>query len=315
MSVYTRIERHELERFLESYALGGLVDYQGISEGIENTNYYVTTSSGQFVLTLFEQLHAEELPYFIDLMAHLAGHLVPCASPVADRHGHALTVLNGKPAALMQRLPGASLQRPSPAQCAAIGDGLARLHLAGQSFALQHENPRGPAWWKQSAQRLQPGLSPAAWALLSEELRFQALYRHSDLPQGLIHGDLFRDNALFEGGQLSGLLDLYSASQGVWLYDLAVTVNDWCVEADGGLDETRAVALLDGYHAVRPLRAVERGAWPVMLRAAALRFWLSRLLDRHFPRAGELTHCKDPDEFCRVLQQHIARGEAVVWRS
>lgn len=315
MSVYTRVERSQLELFLARFDLGALVEYQGIGAGVENTNYFVSTDTGEFVLTLFERLGFDELPYFLELMAHLTDQGVPSARPLPDAEGRYLHQLQGRPAALVQRLPGVSVLLPAIEHCAAIGAGLARMHLAGQAFSAVRENQRALAWRRQAAQQVLPCLSEAEQSLLNEELRFQALYRHGDLPHGVIHADLFRDNVLFDGVQLTGMIDFYSACHEALLYDVAVTVNDWCSQADGTPDAARTMALLDGYHAVRPLRAIERGAWPVMLRAAALRFWLSRLLDKHFQREGELTHLKDPDEFKRILKAHIARGEAAVWRS
>ena len=306
MSVYTPVERDELVAFLQTYDLGDLVEHAGISAGIENTNYFVTTTAGEYVLTLFEGLGADELPYFLDLMAFLAEHGVPSAHPMADREGNYLRELNGRPAALVQRLRGANVEHPTPLQCRALGHALGHLHHVGQGFPRQRANPRGPHWWQQTKARLLPVLPRDEHDLLQDELEFQSRHRHDTLPRGVIHADLFRDNAMFEGDTLTGIIDFYYACNDVLLYDLAVTVNDWCVKDDGGLDETKLRAMLGAYHAARPLTAAERQAWPVMLRAGALRFWLSRLQDKYFPREGELTHIKDPDVFKRILQQRIA---------
>ena len=305
MSVYTRIERDELSSFLARYDVGALVDYRGISAGIENTNYYVSTERFELILTVFEQLEETELPYFLDLMGHLADHGVPAPHPVADRDTTVLQHLKGRPAALVTRLHGASLDHPGVAHCAAIGTGLGRLHQAGSTFPQERENPRGPRWWREMAERLDGRLDADDAALLDEELRFQSLFRFQDLPSGVIHADLFRDNALFQGENLTGIIDFYYACSDVWLYDVAITVNDWCSDDSGGLDPQRVGALLNAYAAERPLKNIERGAWPVMLRAAALRFWLSRLGDLHFPREGELTHTKDPTVFRTILQRRI----------
>jgi homoserine kinase type II len=305
MSVYTPVERSQLEAFLLQYALGNLVEYQGISAGIENTNFFVTTSEGQFVLTLFEQFSAGELPYFLELMAYLAEHGVPSAHPLADRQGHYLRELNGKPAALVRRLRGREEMQPGAEHCRALGEALGYMHNHSPAFPLRRPNPRGPHWWKITADRLLPRLNPAEAELLRAELAFQASHRHDVLPRGVIHADLFRDNALFEAGQLRGIIDFYYACDDVLLYDVAVTVNDWCSLPGGEFDPPRLQALLQAYRGKRGFTAEERAAWPVMLRAAALRFWLSRLQDKHFPRVGEITHIKDPDVFKRILQCRI----------
>ncbi len=303
MSVYTVVAQHELEHFLTHYELGKLIDYQGISAGIENTNYFVTTGQARLVLTLFEQHSADEMGYFLDLMAYLAEHQVPSAHPLADRNGHYLRELNGKPAALVQRLSGAGLEQPNQAQCQAIGQALAHMHLAGQGFPGQRDNDRGPRWWHQTRNLLLERLDETDRQLLDEELHYQDSFRLADLPRGVIHADLFRDNALFESDRLTGIIDFYYACNDVLLYDLAVTANDWCSHDDGSLDEEKLLGLLRHYHQTRPLSEAEGEAWIVMLRAAALRFWLSRLRDQLFPREGELTHIKDPTVFRNILQQ------------
>lgn len=311
MSVYTLVEREELETFLENYPLGELLEYEGISAGIENTNYFVTTRDQRMVLTLFENHTAEELGYFLDLMAFLAEHEVPSAHPLADNSGHYLRELNGKPAALVMRLNGGGIELPSPAQCSAIGQALAQLHVAGQAFEGHRDNDRGPRWWRTTRDAVFGHLKQDEQALLEEELAFQTAHRFDALPRGVIHADLFRDNALFDGDALTGLIDFYYACNDVLLYDVAVTVNDWCSQEDGSIDPVKGVALLKAYREVRPISEAEEQAWPVMLRAAALRFWLSRLQDMHFPREGELTHIKDPDVFKRILQERKGDSDAL----
>jgi homoserine kinase type II len=305
MSVFTTVTADELRHWLQDYPVGNLIDLQGISAGIENTNYFVTTSGGRYVLTLFEKLTPQELPYYLNLMAHLAERGVPSAHPVASHAGQYLGALNGKPAALVARLEGRDVTAPTATQCAAVGAALARLHLAGQSYPATMDNPRGPKWWKATLPEILPFVPAAEAALLNEEVRFQGLYRFSDLPRGAIHADLFRDNVLFTGDTVAGVIDFYFACTDALLYDVAIAVNDWCVDGDGQLDTARTRAFLDAYAAVRPYTPIERGAWPVMLRAGALRFWVSRLYDFHLPRAGELTHAKDPGHFRRILELRI----------
>jgi len=305
MSVYTTIEHNELEDFLAHYPAGKLKQFEGISAGIENTNYFVDTDKDRFVLTIFEALSKDELPYFLDLMAHLAEHQVPSAHPQADNQQHYLRELKGKPAALVKRLTGKSVEHPSASQCAALGKALGHLHLAGQDFPHHRANERGPHWWHQTTEAVMSHLDNEDQQLLSNELHFQKQHAHDDLPRGVIHADLFRDNALFDGEELTGIIDFYYACNDVLLYDVAVTANDWCSYENGSLDKARLDALLNAYQNERSLTAQEQQAWPVMLRAAALRFWLSRLQDKHFPREGEITHIKDPDAFKRILINRI----------
>jgi homoserine kinase type II len=313
MSVYTKVTPDDLAHWLKGYRIGTLAELRGIAAGIENTNYFVTTDRGRYVLTLFERLPAESLPFYLGLMAHLARHGVPCPAPVPDRANALFSVLNGKPGALFSRLPGQPVMSPSVAHCAQVGDVLARMHLAGRSFAGALENPRGQKWWRATAPLVTPFLDDARRRLLESELAFQSRYRFRDLPRGPVHADLFRDNVLWEADRIGGLIDFYFAGVDAWLFDVAVTLNDWCVLADGEIDRGRAAALLDAYHAVRPFAAIERGAWPVMLRAASLRFWVSRLHDFHLPRPGELVHAHDPEHFRRVLELRIRDAHDLPW--
>jgi homoserine kinase type II len=311
MSVYTSVSSEQLTAWLQHFSLGKLLDLKGIASGITNTNYFVTTESGRYVLTLFERNSADELPYFLDLMAHLADHGIPCPHPVANDAGQYLGELNGKPAALVSCLRGGSIETPSAEHCAAMGRVLARMHLAGQSFDATMENPRGPHWWRITSESVLSFMNAADQAMLKAEIAHQAECRSCDLPRGVIHGDMFRDNVLFEGVELTGLIDFYYACNDVLAYDLAITVNDWCVEPDGSLDEQRLRAMLGAYHAERPLTSAEYEAWPTLLRAAALRFWLSRLYDLHHPLEGEITHAKDPDHFRRILADRIQERETL----
>jgi homoserine kinase type II len=312
VSVYTAVSEARLSEWLQRYSVGRLAALEPIQSGIENTNYFVTTSQGRYVLTLFERLPAAELPFYIDLMAHLARHGIPCPAPIADLSDRYLGELNGKPAALVTRLPGKSIERPGVAECGELGMLLARLHLAARSYPGYLENPRGPKWWKFAAAEVRQFLAQSHAGLLESELRFQGEQRFPDLPRGPVHADLFRDNALFEHGRVSGVIDFYFAGVDCLVYDVAVCANDWCLadpQKDARLDVPRTRALLEGYHAVRPLEGAEREAWPAILRAAALRFWLSRLYDFHLPRPGMLVHAHDPEHFRRVLEARVA-GDA-----
>ncbi len=313
MAVFTTVSEADVSAWLAHYSLGTLLELQGISSGIENTNYFVTTSNGRFVLTLFEKLTADDLPFYLNLMAHLARHGIPCPSPVADRHDRFLGELNNKPACIVSRLAGKSVMQPEVAHCSAVGAMLGHMHLAGQSFDEFMPNPRGAAWRSYAASRVKPFLSAEDAALLDSEVAFHARHTLADLPQGVIHADLFRDNVLFDGARVGGLIDFYFACNDCLLYDVAITVNDWCVTPDGALDQECARAFLNAYHTVRALTADEADLWPVALRVAALRFWLSRLYDKHLPRPGELVNAHDPEQFKRILQKHIAADGEIVW--
>ena len=316
MSVFTPVSQSQLAAWLKNFSVGEPVALEPIAAGIENSNFFVTTSQGRYVLTLFERLPAPELPFYLELMAHLARHGIPCPAPIADLGDRYLSSLNGKPAALVTRLEGGSIESPGTAECAELGALLARMHLAGRSYGAYLENPRGPKWWRHAARKVRPFLDASRARLLDDEMRFQSQHRFPDLPRGAVHADLFRDNALFSGGRISGVIDFYFAGVDCFLFDLAVCANDWCLLDPGGdrrLDAPRTCAFLGAYHAVRPFEAAERDAWPVMLRAAALRFWLSRLFDKHLPRQGQLVKVHDPVHFHDILVLRAAPGAPAHW--
>jgi homoserine kinase type II len=302
LSVYTPVSDAQAAEWLRNYSIGTLVALEPIKSGIENSNFFLTTTQGRYVLTLFERLPAAELPFYLDLMAHLARHGIPSPAPIADLSDQYLQQLNGKPAALVTRLAGRSLEQPGEKECAELGALLARMHLAGRSYPAYLENPRGPKWWRFAAAEVRRFLNSKQSALLDDEMAFQEQHRFPDLPRGPVHADLFRDNALFEKGRISGVIDFYFAGVDCLLFDVAVCANDWCLDSGHGLEATRTKALVDAYEAVRPLSPLERDAWPVMLRAAALRFWLSRLYDFHLPRPGMLVHAHDPEHFRKILE-------------
>lgn len=314
MSVFTTINQQELQQFLKNYPLGDLRGFEGISAGIENTNYFVTTegqspAAESFVLTIFETIAPQDLPFALNLMAFLADHSLPSAHPVADYAGNFLQQLKDKPAALIRRLPGSSIKNPDILHCRKVAYLLAKLHLAGLKFPHKRPNPRGYLWWRELYPKIRAKMPKKDLLILNEEFNFQANYRNITLPGGVIHADLFCDNILFENDTLTGIIDFYYACNDAFLLDIAITVNDWCSDNNLALHKERTLDFLRAYHQVRPLQATEKSLWPVMLRAAALRFWLSRLHDQLFPRPGELTFIKDPDEFKNKLidrkQQYI----------
>jgi homoserine kinase type II len=317
LSVFTPVTELQLAAWLKRYSVGSLAQLEPIVAGIENTNYFVTTSQGRYVLTLFEKLGAKELPFYLNLMAHLARRGIPCPAPIADLADKFLGELNGKPAALVTRLPGKSILKPVREHCAQLGALLARMHLAGRSFPGFLENPRGPRWWRETAPQVRPFLDAGRQALLDSEMAFQAQHRFPELPRGPVHGDLFRDNASFDDdGHLCGVFDYYFAGVDVLLFDVAVCANDWCLVdhgADRAFDPALISAFLGEYAAVRPFTSSEREAWPTLLRAAALRFWLSRLFDFHLPRPGELVHAHDPEHFGEILALRASPGFAAPW--
>jgi homoserine kinase type II len=315
MAVYTEVSLDEASYFLSSLQLGTLQTMEGCSGGIENTNYFVTTDQAPYVLTLFERLTAEQLPFYLRLMKHLAYHGIPVPDPAANRDGDVLHRLNGKPAAVVNRLKGKSELAPGVEHCQQVGAMLARMHLAGKDFGMQQPNLRALAWWNETVPVVRPYLAPAQAALIESELAYQnhiaAQSAYTALPRGAIHADLFRDNVMFDrvNGQLqlSGFFDFYFAGTDAWLFDVAVCLNDWCIDLPTGQADTeRSVAFIQAYESVRPLTPQERALFPAMLRAGALRFWISRLWDWYLPREASMLKPHDPTHFERVLQQRIA---------
>jgi homoserine kinase type II len=310
MAVYTEVADEELQRFLAGYGLGTLISYKGIAEGVENTNYLVTTEKGPFILTLYERrVDKNELPFFLGLMEHLARSGLTCPTPVRDLEGRNLKELAGRPAALVTFLDGVWIRRPRPEHCAAVGEALARLHLAGKSFAMQRPNALGLDHWRplfvrfqEKADEIVPGLERA----IAVELDFLEQGWPPDLETGVIHADLFPDNVFFLGNRLSGLIDFYFACTDALAYDVAVCLNAWCFEADHAFNITKGRALLRAYNAVRSLAQVERTALPSLARGAALRFLLTRAYDWINTPPDALVKRKDPLEFLRRLRFHQA---------
>lgn len=305
MSVFTRVTESEVSAWLTRFSVGSVRTLTPIPEGIENTNYFLSTADGEFVLTLYERVPAEDLPFYLNFTAHLAKSGVAVPAPVADRTGGLFSILNGRPAALTQRIAGRPNLQPSALHCASVGRELGRLHKASGSFRTRISNKRGPAWTLATSRSVRAFVSPEQNTLIENELKFQRERRQTRLPNGAIHADLFRDNVLFDGNRLSGLIDFGFAATDEFAYDLAITANDWCVDVEGRFDAALLAALLAAYHAARPLSESEQAAWPALLRAGALRFWLSRLYDLHLPRAAEINTPHDPATFERILRLRI----------
>ena len=314
MAVYTEVSFDEARDLLRQLNLGELTALRGIEGGIENTNYFVTTDrdglQGDYVLTLFERLTFEQLPFYLYLMKHLAQYGIPVPDPAANRDGAILHTVQGKPAAVVNRLRGHSELTPTPAHCAAVGATLARMHLAARDFKRHQPNLRGLPWWNQTVPVVRPHLSASQAALIQSELAYQnhvaATSAYAALPRGPVHADLFRDNVMFEAGELTGLFDFYFAGVDTWLFDMAVCLNDWCIDlATGAHHAARAGSLIAAYAAVRPLTAAERQLLPAMLRAGALRFWISRLWDHHLPREAAILKVHDPSHFELVLRERV----------
>jgi len=308
MSVFTRPSAEAAAAWLETYALGALQTLEDIAEGVQNSNFYLNTTAGQYVLTIFEQAGSDEIDFHVRLMTHLASCGIPCPAPLANRRHQYVTELAGKPAVLVSRLSGNAVRTPTCAQCAAVGALLADLHLAAATCPSPLRHERDTAWCALVAAQIMAQLAADEARLLDDEIRHQQRCRPHDLPRGVIHADLFRDNVLFLEDRVSGVLDFYFAGVDDLLFDLAVTVNDWCTTNSGTMDGERSAVLLAAYDVRRPLLPRERAAWPTLLRAAALRFWLSRLQDLHRPRPGNLVMQRDPEAYREIL---IARRALV----
>ena len=311
MAVYTEISTTEAGELLRQLGLGQLTKLEGCSGGIENTNYFATSDVSEHVLTVFERLSFEQLPYYLHLMKHLAAKGIPVPDPSADAVDNILHSLQGKPACVVNKLRGKSELAPTPSHCAQVGEMLARMHLAGKDYERQQPNLRGLPWWNETVPVVLPHIDSAQAALLRSELAYQnhvaASAAYAALPRGPVHADLFRDNVMFDGEELTGFFDFYFAGVDTWLFDLAVCLNDWCIDlATGAHDAERATRMLDAYQAVRPLNAAERELLPAMLRAGALRFWISRLWDFYLPREASMLTPHDPTHFERVLRARLA---------
>ncbi len=308
MAVYTDVGDADLEELLSAYDLGALLSFKGIAEGVENSNFLLSTESGTYILTLYEKRVAEgDLPFFLGLMEHLAKNGIRCPLPVKGRDGAVLRSVAGRPAALITFLEGVWVRRPQAYHCAAVGKALAEMHEAGRGFDLSRKNALGPGGWRPlfemsraRADEVEPGLA----GFVEKELAFLGSAWPDALPSGLIHADLFPDNVFFLKGRLSGLIDFYFACDDLLAYDLAVCLNAWCFEPDNSFNVTKGRALIQNYEGVRRLEPAERDMLPVLARGAALRFLLTRLYDWLTVPAGALVNPKDPREYLRKLRFH-----------
>ena len=310
MAVFTPVTEEQAALLMSQLGLGELTELRGIEGGIENTNYFATTDLGDYVLTLFERLNHEQLPFYLYLMKHLAEKGIPVPNPAANSDGDILYTLCDKPAAVVNRLLGKSQLAPNAVHCAAVGAMMAHMHLAGEDYNRSQPNLRGLAWWNDTVPVVLPYLEEDQARLLQSELAYQnhiaqgAAYQA--LPKGPVHADLFRDNVMFDGEKLTGFFDFYFAGNDTWLFDLSVCMNDWCIDLNSGEHAPeRALAMLNAYQEVRPLRSAERQLLPAMLRAGALRFWISRLWDFHLPREASMLKPHDPTHFERVLRARL----------
>ncbi len=317
MAVYTDVSDEELSDFLTRYDIGALVSCKGIAEGVENSNFLLGTEAGRFILTLYEKrVNEAELPFFLGLMDHLSGHGITCPQPVRDRDGRALGRLAGRPATIVSFLDGMWVKRPEVSHCGQVGEALARLHKAGEGFSIRRRNGLGPDGWPPlyagSADRADEVLAGLGGEI-EAELSFIKAHWPKDLPEGVIHADLFPDNVFFLKGQLSGLIDFYFACNDFLAYDLAICLNAWCFEPDGAFNITKGRAMLTGYTAGRPLTDAEIAALPVLCRGSALRFLLTRLYDWLMTPPGAMVRKKDPLEYYRKLRFHRTATSATAY--
>ncbi|MFA7553167.1 MAG: homoserine kinase [Spongiibacteraceae bacterium] len=322
MAVYTVLERHDVEAFIEPFGIGQLLSFKGIADGVENTTYFISTDQSRFasetrteptqnfVLTIFEAIEQHELAFFIELTTFLnrQGLAVPC--PLTDANGIVMHFIQDKPALLVPKLKGEHPKQPTLAQCRAIGTAVAQIHLACMKAKLAHEGSHNFDWLAEAINRIRPALDSEENELLNELKRFQQLAAsHPELPQTVIHSDLFRDNTLFDQDRLSGIIDFNSASSGYLMFDLAVIVNDWCSKSDGSIDTPLMTEIITAYQHIRPFTTAEKTLWNDFLRVAALRFWVSRrvaqLQPEHGHKRGGLIEPKNPQQYKNILLQRI----------
>lgn len=320
MAVFTEVSHAAAAQIFSDLQLGTLHTLEGCQGGIENTNYFASSDLGDYVLTVFERLTAEQLPFYLHLMKHLAQKGIPVPDPQSNLQGDILLSVLGKPAAVVNKLRGKSQLAPTAAHCSAVGGMLARMHLASRDYARSQPNLRALPWWNATAPAVLPHINSEQSALLQSELAYQnhiaASAAYAALPGGPVHADLFRDNVMFEDEQLTGFFDFYFAGVDTWLFDIAVALNDWCIDLPtGARDAVREAAFLQAYQAVRQFSSAERLLLPAMLRAGALRFWISRLWDFYLPRQASVLTPHDPVHFERVLRCRLADFHSTAFAS
>ena len=303
MAVYTTVTQPQLKAFLKNYRLGQLVGFEGIKDGIDNSNYVVTTIQGNYILTLFEKLPPEQIQDYLKLLLYLKKHNITCPNPIANNRSDLLALLNKKPAVLFSFLNGAAVTEPGIEHYQAIGELLAKMHLSTQNYTFPIQNNHDLNWCKHTFSKIQKQLGKDDCNILEDEINFQIAYQCPALPNGIIHGDLFQDNVFFQDNKISGILDFYDACTDVYLLDIAITINDWCLEKKQ-INAEKVNNLLSSYEKIRPLSEFEKQNMTAFLRLAALRFWLSRLSHQLSPRNGELTQTKNPLVFKKILLQH-----------
>lgn len=311
MSVYTALSENEFSEILKLYDLGDFIHAEGIHAGIENTNYFLNTSKGAYVFTVFEKINKQDLAFYMPLLQKLSAAGIACPQPIINKQNQVINFIKNKPYVIVSRLQGTNILHASPKHCAIIATALAQLHTTPLTSSQQMVNRRGQTWREQTASALSAQLAAADSELLQQEISCYRSFDDSELPKGIIHADLFKDNVIFNNDQLSGIIDFYDACYDCYLYDIAITVNDWCTDKNGEIIKENIEAFLNGYQSIRTLTNAEKIAWPIMLRIAAMRFWLSRLEDFFLQREGDLTQRKNPATYRQILQHHIQKPQSI----
>ena len=314
MSVYTRLTKEELEYLLNEYDIGDLTDIEGINEGITNSNFYLQTTNSRYILTIFEEPNLN-LDYAIKLMEHLSHHQIPCPRPFKSKDNENIKKIQNKPVAIFSLLPGKTLSDTTPSlnMCEQIGEVLAKIHVNASKFNENYSGSRDFIWFNKTYEKLKSKLNTEEEIIIKDELISLSNKDFNKLPLGVIHADLFRDNTLFINDKLTGVIDFYYACNGYLLYDLAIVINDWCLNEDKTINIERKESIIQSYNKIRKIEQIEKDYWPEVLKHAALRFWLSRLHDKYFPTDGEITHILDPDEFKLIFLDRMNNNYSLIF--